>query len=149
MLSLPWQLPSDSGACLHRSHGVTDDTPSINQALHWRESSRPCCRSVPLIQLRRPPTSENRSENLYRPLVPHPVKILCYAAISDLFKYLPISKTSPGALDVRQKLQLASWMSLWPLKLEKYRCGPSSWIFSLIEINAAARWDSRTRLGIN
>jgi alcohol dehydrogenase class IV len=59
-------------------------------------------------------------ENLYRPLVPYPVKVLCYAAIADLFKYLPESKANPQAIDVRQKLQLASWMSLWPLKLEKY-----------------------------
>jgi len=59
-------------------------------------------------------------ENLYRPLVPTPIKVLCYAALADLFKYLPMCKSNPGALDVRQKLQLASWMSLWPLRLEKY-----------------------------
>jgi len=61
------------------------------------------------------------TESLYRPLVPVPVKVLCYAAIADLFTYLPQSKANPGAIDVRQKLQLASWMSLWPLKVEKYR----------------------------
>ncbi|KAI0331178.1 iron-containing alcohol dehydrogenase [Cubamyces sp. BRFM 1775] len=59
-------------------------------------------------------------ENLYRPLVPPPIKYLCYAALADLFKYLPESKANPQAIDVRQKLQIASWMSLWPLKLEKY-----------------------------
>ena len=60
-------------------------------------------------------------ETLYRPLVPPPVKVLGYAAIADLFKYLPLSKANPQAVDVRQKLQLASWMSLWPLKLPRYR----------------------------
>lgn len=61
-------------------------------------------------------------ENLYRPLIPPPIKYLCYAALVDLFKYLPASKANPQAVDVRQKLQIASWMSLWPIKLEKYRC---------------------------
>jgi len=59
-------------------------------------------------------------ENLYRPLVSHPVKVLCYASLADLFKYLPESKANPTAIDVRQRLQLASWMSLWPMKSEKY-----------------------------
>lgn len=59
-------------------------------------------------------------ENLYRPLVPPPLKYLCYAALVDLFKYLPLSKANPQAVDVRQKLQLASWMSIWPLQLERY-----------------------------
>ncbi|TFK44778.1 alcohol dehydrogenase IV [Crucibulum laeve] len=59
-------------------------------------------------------------ENLYRPMVIPPVKILCYAAITDLFKYLPLSKANPKDIVARQKLQLASWMSLWPMKLEKY-----------------------------
>lgn len=61
------------------------------------------------------------TENLYRPLVVPPIKALCYAAIVDLFRYLPQSKANPQAVDVRQKLQLASWMSLWPTKFEKYR----------------------------
>lgn len=60
------------------------------------------------------------SENLYRPLVPPPIKYLCFAALADLFEYLPKSKASPQDINVRQKLQIASWMSLWPLKLEKY-----------------------------
>ncbi|KAF9813692.1 hypothetical protein IEO21_05408 [Rhodonia placenta] len=59
-------------------------------------------------------------ENLYRPLVPPPIKYLCFAALADLFEYLPKSKASPQDINVRQKLQIASWMSLWPLKLEKY-----------------------------
>ncbi|EDR08787.1 iron-containing alcohol dehydrogenase [Laccaria bicolor S238N-H82] len=59
-------------------------------------------------------------ENLYRPLVSQPVKFLCYGAIRDLFKYLPDSKANPTDVGVRQKLQLASWMSLWPMKQEKY-----------------------------
>lgn len=60
------------------------------------------------------------TENLYRPLVPEPMKILCYSAIADLFTYLPQSKANRQAVDIRQKLLLASWKSLWPLKQEKY-----------------------------
>jgi alcohol dehydrogenase class IV len=48
------------------------------------------------------------------------MKYLGYAALADLFKYLPLSKANPSDLAARQKLQIASWMSLWPLKLEKY-----------------------------
>jgi len=59
-------------------------------------------------------------ETLYRPLVALPVKVLCYRAISDLFTYLPQSKSNPQSVEIRQKLQLAAWMSLWPMKLEKY-----------------------------
>ncbi|KAH7904115.1 hypothetical protein BJ138DRAFT_1119713 [Hygrophoropsis aurantiaca] len=58
-------------------------------------------------------------ENLYRPLIPLPLKMLCYSAIADFFQYLPISKANPQDLQARQMLQLASWMSIWPLKLEK------------------------------
>jgi len=58
-------------------------------------------------------------ENLYRPSIPYPVKVLCYGAISDLIKYLPESKNNPQDVAVRQRLQLASWMSLWPMKMEK------------------------------
>ncbi|KAJ7367827.1 alcohol dehydrogenase IV [Mycena albidolilacea] len=65
-------------------------------------------------------------ENLYRPLIPHPVKILCYAAMADLFKYLPISKADPTNVEVRQKLLVATWMSIWPTYLEEYSAlGPS------------------------
>ena len=60
------------------------------------------------------------SENLYRARVPPPIKHLCYAALADLFKYLPESKANPQDVAVRQKLQLASWMSLWPIKLDGY-----------------------------
>ncbi|KAK0485889.1 hypothetical protein IW261DRAFT_1415779 [Armillaria novae-zelandiae] len=59
-------------------------------------------------------------ENLYRNETPHPIKVLCYAAIADLFTYLPASKANPQDVAVRQRLQIASWMSLWPLKLERY-----------------------------
>lgn len=45
---------------------------------------------------------------------------MCYAAIVDLFKYLPISKADPQDVVARQKLQIASWMSLWPMRLERY-----------------------------
>lgn len=61
------------------------------------------------------------SENLYRPIVPIPLKYLCYGAIRDLFKYLPLSKADPRDLVVRQRLQVAAWMSLWPLKTETFR----------------------------
>ncbi|KAI0689967.1 alcohol dehydrogenase IV [Cytidiella melzeri] len=59
-------------------------------------------------------------EGLYRPMVPPPLKYLFYAAIADLFKCLPQSKANPEDVSVRQRLQLASWMSLWPIKFEKY-----------------------------
>jgi len=59
-------------------------------------------------------------ESLYRPGVPLPLKNLCYAAIADLFRYLPLSKATPHDLQARQKLQVAAWMSLWPLQPEKY-----------------------------
>ncbi|RPD63712.1 alcohol dehydrogenase IV [Lentinus tigrinus ALCF2SS1-6] len=59
-------------------------------------------------------------ESLYRPLVPPPIKHLCYAALADLYTYLPKSKADPNDVEARQKLQIASWMSLWPLKLETF-----------------------------
>ncbi|KAJ7163809.1 alcohol dehydrogenase IV [Mycena crocata] len=59
-------------------------------------------------------------ETLYRPLISPPVKILCYAAMADLFKYLPISMADPTDVGARQKLLIAAWMSLWPTKFEKY-----------------------------
>ena len=49
-----------------------------------------------------------------------PLKALCYAALADLFKYLPMSKASPDDVEIRQKLQLAAWMSLWPAKRDRY-----------------------------
>ena len=48
------------------------------------------------------------------------MKVLGYSAIADLFKYLPKSKANPQDVAVRQKLQVASWKSLWPIKMEKY-----------------------------
>ncbi|KAF7313382.1 ATP-dependent DNA helicase PIF1 [Mycena chlorophos] len=59
-------------------------------------------------------------ENLYREGVSPPAKILCYAGLADFFKYLPISQADPTNLEARHKLQLASWMSLWPAKRDKY-----------------------------
>ncbi|PIL35439.1 hypothetical protein GSI_02166 [Ganoderma sinense ZZ0214-1] len=59
-------------------------------------------------------------ENLYRRPVPIPIKYLCYAAMADLFAYLPKSKANPQDVEVRQRLQIASWMSLWPMKNEKH-----------------------------
>ncbi|KAF7428599.1 hypothetical protein PC9H_007826 [Pleurotus ostreatus] len=54
------------------------------------------------------------------PLIPHPVKVLCYSAMADLFKYLPLSRDHPENVEYRQWLQIASWMSLWPTRLQKY-----------------------------
>ncbi|KAF8558050.1 Dehydroquinate synthase-like protein [Imleria badia] len=59
-------------------------------------------------------------EGLYNLKLPYPVKVLCYAALSDLFKYLPKSKAQPGDLEARQQLLIAAWMSLWPMKVETY-----------------------------
>lgn len=52
------------------------------------------------------------------------MKHLFYASIADLFKYLPQSKANPQDVAIRQKLQLASWMSLWPVAFPKYRFVP-------------------------
>ncbi|KAF7331652.1 ATP-dependent DNA helicase PIF1 [Mycena kentingensis (nom. inval.)] len=59
-------------------------------------------------------------ESLYRPLVSPPAKNLCYAALADLFKYLPISQADPTDVEARGKLLIAAWMSLWPTKWEQY-----------------------------
>jgi alcohol dehydrogenase class IV len=53
-------------------------------------------------------------ENLCQPFEIPPLKHLCYGAIVDLFNYLPQSKADPNDIHARQKLQVASWMSLWP-----------------------------------
>ena len=58
--------------------------------------------------------------------------MLCYAALADLFKYLPESKADPGSVDVRQRLQVASWMSIWPMKREKYRYGSISTVNRIV-----------------
>ena len=60
-------------------------------------------------------------ENLYRPLVIPPLKAMHYAALADLFTYLPKSKSDPTNVEYRQKLQVASWMSIWSMKRERYR----------------------------
>ncbi|THH09439.1 hypothetical protein EW145_g2009 [Phellinidium pouzarii] len=54
------------------------------------------------------------------PIVPHPVKVLCYAAIAELFTFLPLSRADPTDVAARQRLQVAALMSLWPLKMETY-----------------------------
>ncbi len=41
------------------------------------------------------------TETLYRPGISHPVKVLCYAAIADLFKFLPLSKANPDNVEYR------------------------------------------------
>ncbi|KAG1881470.1 alcohol dehydrogenase IV [Suillus tomentosus] len=58
-------------------------------------------------------------ESLYRPGVPLPIKRLCHAAIADLFRFLVLSKKDSEDLVARQRLQVASWMSLWPRRIEK------------------------------
>ena len=57
-------------------------------------------------------------ENLYGPSVIPPMKHLGYGAIVDLFEYLPQSKADPNDVHARQKLQVAAWMSLWPVRYE-------------------------------
>lgn len=51
--------------------------------------------------------------------MPLPLKKLCLAAIADLFRFLVLSKRDGKDLVARQRLQVASWMSIWPLKLER------------------------------
>lgn len=75
--------------------------------------------------------------------------------MADLFTYLPLSKANPGSVEFRQKLQLASWMSLWPLKLEKYRY-PNSMLHSWLRmvdmdlpsalLEYLTRWDTNSVL---
>jgi alcohol dehydrogenase class IV len=59
-------------------------------------------------------------ETLYRAGVPPPLKFMCLSALAELFRLLPASKADPQDLPTRQALQLASWMSLWPSKMETY-----------------------------
>ncbi|OCB88945.1 alcohol dehydrogenase IV [Sanghuangporus baumii] len=61
---------------------------------------------------------DHAAENLYRKGVPYPFKVLSYDALSVLFTCLPLSKSHPTDLIIRQKLQIAAWMSRWPLQLE-------------------------------
>jgi len=54
-------------------------------------------------------------ELLYHPLASEvPTKRLCLEAIHDLFSYLPASHESPEDVDVRQKLFVACYSSLFP-----------------------------------
>lgn len=53
-------------------------------------------------------------EYLYRPDT-HPVLLpLVLNAIRDLFTLLPLSKKDPKDVDVRQRLQISAFGSLWP-----------------------------------
>ncbi|KLO09147.1 alcohol dehydrogenase IV [Schizopora paradoxa] len=58
-------------------------------------------------------------ETMYRPNIAHPVKFLGYGAIADLFKYLPLSKANPENVEYRQRLLIAAWMSLWPIRFHE------------------------------
>lgn len=52
---------------------------------------------------------------MYHPLASEiPTKRLCLEAIKDLFAYLPQSKTNPDDAEVRSKLFLACYASLFP-----------------------------------
>ncbi|KAJ9474104.1 putative Alcohol dehydrogenase 4 (putative) [Pseudozyma hubeiensis] len=53
-------------------------------------------------------------EYLYRPDTHPLLRPSVQSAIRDIFTYLPLSKTDPKNLDVRQNLQLACFNSLWP-----------------------------------
>jgi 3-oxoacid CoA-transferase len=54
-------------------------------------------------------------ELMYHPLASEiPTKRLCLEAIKDLFAYLPQSKTSPTDAEIRSKLFLACYASLFP-----------------------------------
>lgn len=101
---------------------MTSVSEYLLQVIYGHQSTRSCCwwiKNSNIICNRDP--DRLPSENLYRPLITHPQKVLCYAALADLFKYLPESKADPSSVEIRQRLQIASWMSLWPIKLEKYR----------------------------
>ena len=52
---------------------------------------------------------------MYHPLASEiPTKRMCLEAIKDLFTYLPQSKSNPNDADVRTKLFLACYSSLFP-----------------------------------
>lgn len=53
-------------------------------------------------------------EYLYRPDTHPLVRPSVQSAIRELFTYLPLSKKDPGNVEVRQRLQLACFNSLWP-----------------------------------
>lgn len=54
-------------------------------------------------------------ELMYHPLASEvPTKRLCLEAIKDLFTYLPQSKASPEDAEIRSKLFLACYASLFP-----------------------------------
>lgn len=54
-------------------------------------------------------------ELIYHPLASEiPTKRLCLEAIKELFTYLPLSKTHPNDAEIRTKLFLACYASLFP-----------------------------------
>lgn len=54
-------------------------------------------------------------ELMYHPLAAEiPTKRLCLEAIKDLFTYLPLSKADPNDAEIRSKLFLACYASLFP-----------------------------------
>lgn len=55
-----------------------------------------------------------------------PLRYLAYGALRDLFKYLPECKANPESLEVRQRLQIAAWMSLFPNRIEVNQYGYES-----------------------
>jgi alcohol dehydrogenase class IV len=59
-------------------------------------------------------------ETLYRAGVPPPIKFMCLSALAELYRLLPASKADPKDLPTRQAIQLASWMTLWPSKMDGY-----------------------------
>jgi len=52
-----------------------------------------------------------------------PLRYLAYGALKDLFQYLPECKANPESLEVRQRLQIAAWMSLFPNRIELNQYG--------------------------
>ncbi|EIM21949.1 Dehydroquinate synthase-like protein [Wallemia mellicola] len=53
-------------------------------------------------------------ETLYRPNASYHLRKMALLALKDLFDLLPITKAHPEDVNTRQKLQLASFMSLFP-----------------------------------
>ncbi|KAH8078071.1 iron-containing alcohol dehydrogenase [Cristinia sonorae] len=52
-----------------------------------------------------------------------PLRYLAYGALKDLFEYLPACKANPDDLEIRQRLQVAAWMSLFPNRIELNQYG--------------------------
>ncbi|THH32293.1 hypothetical protein EUX98_g1898 [Antrodiella citrinella] len=52
-----------------------------------------------------------------------PLRFLAYGGLKDLFYYLPACKAHPESLEIRQRLQIAAWMSLFPNRIELNKYG--------------------------